>query len=176
MTTYNCQYPDVCTLVETIFSQSPNVDSFIIDSEIVAVDSNDGSLKTFQELSNRARKDVQLGEVKVSVCVFAFDLMYLNGEVCFSRSYQKHRSSSKTQTHILLEKAFRERRTLLRSQFPPIIPTQKGAARFDHVQSCESEDGREAVEEFWQMAVNSRSEGLMIKVLTITIIYCEGVT
>ncbi|KAK7687060.1 hypothetical protein QCA50_009560 [Cerrena zonata] len=140
------KYPDVCTLVNTILLQSPNVQSFIIDSEIVAVDPNDGSLKTFQELSNRARKDVQLGEVKVSVCVFAFDLMYLNGE-------------------ILLEKAFRERRTLLRSQLPPIIPTQKGAARFDHVQSCESEDGREAVEEFWQMAVNSRTEGLMIKLL-----------
>ena len=65
---------------------------------------------------------------------------------------------------ILLEKPFRHRRSLLRSRFPPLIPAQKGAARFDHVQSCESEEGREAVEQFWQTAVNSRSEGLMIKV------------
>lgn len=35
------------------------------------------------------------------------------------------------------------------------------------MQSCESEDGRDAVEEFWQEAVSSRSEGLMIKVGTI---------
>ncbi|CAL1707613.1 unnamed protein product [Somion occarium] len=140
------KYPDVCTLVETIFAQSPNIQSFILDAEIVAVDPVDGSLKTFQELSNRARKDVQLDDVKVTVCVFAFDIMYLNGE-------------------ILLGKPFRERRSLLRSQFPPIIPQHKSAARFDHVRSCESEDGREAVEEFWQTAVNSRSEGLMIKLL-----------
>lgn len=67
--------------METIFAQSPNIQSFILDAEIVAVDPVDGSLKTFQELSNRARKDVQLDDVKVTVCVFAFDIMYLNGEV-----------------------------------------------------------------------------------------------
>lgn len=38
------------------------------------------------------------------------------------------------------------------------------SARFAHVESCESEDGREAVDEFWQRAVEGRSEGLMIKV------------
>jgi DNA ligase-1 len=52
-----------------------------MDSEIVAIDSSDGSLKSFQELSNRARKDVQLQNVTVMVCVFAFDLMYLDGDV-----------------------------------------------------------------------------------------------
>ena len=45
------------------------------------MDSFTGGLKSFQELSNRARKDVELHDVYVSVCVFAFDLMYLNGEV-----------------------------------------------------------------------------------------------
>lgn len=33
---------------------------------------------------------------------------------------------------------------------------------------CESIDGREAVEEFWKKAVDSRSEGLMIKVTLTT--------
>lgn len=37
-------------------------------------------------------------------------------------------------------------------------------ARFDHVQSCESEDGRAALEDFWELALNNRTEGLMIKV------------
>lgn len=32
------------------------------------------------------------------------------------------------------------------------------------MQSCESEAGKEAVGEFWQTAVDGRSEGLMIKV------------
>ena len=52
--------------------------SFIIDTEIVAINPVDGGLRTFQELSNRPRKDVKLEEIKVNVCVFAFDLMYHN--------------------------------------------------------------------------------------------------
>lgn len=43
-------------------------------------------------------------------------------------------------------------------------PDQPGTARFDHVESCESEEGRNAIEEFWLRAVDSRCEGLMIKV------------
>lgn len=52
-----------------------------MDAEVVAIDPTTGALKTFQELSNRARKDVKLDEVKVSVCIFAFDLMCLDGQV-----------------------------------------------------------------------------------------------
>ncbi|KAI9062875.1 ATP-dependent DNA ligase [Trametes sanguinea] len=140
------KYPDVVSLVNEIFDSDSQTQSFIMDSEIVAIDPGTGELKTFQELSNRARKDVKLDDVKVSVCVFAFDIMFLDGQ-------------------ILLERPFRERRSLLRTRFPPYIPPQRGAARFDHVKSVESEDGREAVEEFWQTAVNSSSEGLMVKLL-----------
>ena len=68
-----------------------------------------------------------------------------------------------------MEKPFRSRRQLLREYFPPVIPQAKGAARFAHVESCESEDGREVVEEFWEKAITSRSEGLMIKVTWILI-------
>ena len=64
-----------------IFLAHEETESFVMDAEIVAIDPTGGGLKTFQELSNRARKDVQLHEVKVSVCVFAFDLMYYNGQV-----------------------------------------------------------------------------------------------
>lgn len=52
----------------------------------------------------------------------------------------------------------------MRSRFPPHKAENEAAARFDHVKSCESEDGRAAIEEFWQMAVDSAVEGLMIKV------------
>ncbi|KAM5531588.1 hypothetical protein V8D89_014757 [Ganoderma adspersum] len=140
------KYPDVVSLVEAFFLTSPQTESFIMDAEVVAIDPTTGALKTFQELSNRARKDVKLDEVKVSVCVFAFDLMCLDGQ-------------------ILLEKPFRERRTLLRTRFPPYTPQERDAARFDHVKSVESEEGRDAVEEFWQTAVHSSSEGLMVKLL-----------
>jgi hypothetical protein len=68
-------------LVQHFFAASPDISSFILDAEIVAINAEGGSLKSFQELSNRARKDVKLHEIKVSVCVYAFDLMYLNGQV-----------------------------------------------------------------------------------------------
>lgn len=67
--------------MQAMFSSMPSLQSCIIDSEIVAIDPADGSLKTFQELSNRARKDVRIQDVKVAVGIYAFDLMYLNREV-----------------------------------------------------------------------------------------------
>lgn len=78
---HRSQYPDVVSLIKCMFARAPDLQSFIIDSEIVAIDPNDGSLRSFQELSNRARKDVKIRDIKVPVRVFAFDLMYLDGEV-----------------------------------------------------------------------------------------------
>ncbi|CCM01478.1 uncharacterized protein FIBRA_03532 [Fibroporia radiculosa] len=138
------KYPDIVSLVTDIFAISPRTTSFIIDAEIVAIDPADGSIKSFQELSNRARKDVRSEDIKITVCVFVFDLMYLDGQV-------------------LLEKPFRERRALLRSHFPPYTSKRKEVARLDHVRSCESEGGREAIEDFWRTALSSQCEGLMIK-------------
>jgi len=71
----------VVNLVTALFASSPSLNSFIMDAEIVAIDPASGALKSFQDLSNRARKDVVLKEIRVFVCVYAFDLMYLNGEV-----------------------------------------------------------------------------------------------
>jgi len=65
---------------------------------------------------------------------------------------------------VLLAQPFRERRSLLKSRFPPFLPSDKRAGRLDHVESCESEAGKDAIEEFWQKAIESRTEGLMIKV------------
>ncbi|KAI0266814.1 DNA ligase [Gloeopeniophorella convolvens] len=140
------KYPDVVYLADHFLASAQGTSSFVVDAEIVAIDPNDGSLKSFQELSNRPRKDVKLHEIKVSVCVYAFDLMFLNGQS-------------------LLQEPFRVRRELLRKNFAPVKSDQTGAARFDHVESCESEVGREEIEEFWLRAVDSRCEGLMIKLL-----------
>jgi DNA ligase-1 len=66
------------------------ISSFIMDAEIVAIDSSSGAVKTFQELSNRARKDVRIEDVNISVCVFAFDLMLLNEEVSLASLKPAH--------------------------------------------------------------------------------------
>jgi DNA ligase 1 len=55
--------------------------SFVFDAEAVAVDRDTGKLLPFQELSRRKRKDVKIEDIKVRVALFAFDLLYLNGEV-----------------------------------------------------------------------------------------------
>ena len=55
--------------------------SFVFDSEAVAIDTKTGKLLPFQELSKRKRKDVKVSDIEVKVCLFAFDLLYLNGEV-----------------------------------------------------------------------------------------------
>jgi DNA ligase-1 len=159
------QYPDVTSLIQKIFASDPELHSFIIDSEIVAIDPVDGTLKTFQELSNRARKDVQIHDIKVAVAIFAFDLMYIDGEA--SSIFDQRLIvvlMTDWPTQILLEQPFRKRRALLRKRLTPFNPEQIGVARFDHVASCESRDGRESVEDFWVKAVESRCEGLMIKV------------
>lgn len=55
--------------------------SFVLDAEAVAIDQTTGKLMPFQELSKRKRKDVKVEDIQVRVCLFAFDLLYLNGEV-----------------------------------------------------------------------------------------------
>ena len=61
-----------------------NTESFVLDAEAVAIDRTTGKLMPFQELSKRKRKDVKVEDIQVRVCLFAFDLLYLNGEVGFS--------------------------------------------------------------------------------------------
>ncbi|KAJ3535503.1 hypothetical protein NMY22_g6460 [Coprinellus aureogranulatus] len=140
------KYPDVILLVEELMQKSPSMHSFILDAEIVAVDSVTEELKSFQELSNRARKDVRLADIKVCVAVFVFDLLYHNGEP-------------------YLQQTFRKRREALKRNFPPLSPAVATIARLRHVESCESELGRAAIQEFWEQALESRCEGLMVKVL-----------
>jgi hypothetical protein len=164
------QYPDVIALARSLCTSPHSTRSFIMDAEIVAVDPRDGALKTFQELSNRARKDVHAASIEVAVCVFAFDLMYLDGTVRQSpfRSPGSDASDADDiRAQVLLAQPFRQRRDLLRTRFPSVIPDAASSveiARFDHVRSIESSEGREAVEAFWQESVDSKSEGLMIKV------------
>ncbi|KAH8590913.1 DNA ligase 1 [Bisporella sp. PMI_857] len=133
------KYPDLVALIPKI--RGDGVSSFIMEGEVVAVDQESGELKTFQTLSNRARKDVAIGSVKISVCLFAFDLMYLNGEP-------------------LLDRPFRERRELLRSLFTE-VPKQ-----FTWVKSIDatSQDS-ETVLEFFKSATDVKCEGIMVKIL-----------
>ncbi len=60
---------------------NPSVNSFVIDAEAVAYDIATKKLLPFQDLARRKRKDVRTEDITVKVHIFAFDLLYLNGEV-----------------------------------------------------------------------------------------------
>ena len=133
------KYPDLVALVPQI--RGEGVSSFILEGEVVAIDQETGDLKAFQTLTNRAKKDVAIESIKVAVCLFSFDLMYLNGEE-------------------LLDRPFRERRELLRSLFVE-IPN-----RFTWVKNIDATSSdSETVLEFFKSATDIKCEGIMVKVL-----------
>lgn len=137
------KYPDLVSLVPKIRGDS--VSSFILEGEVVAVDHVSGELQSFQVLTNRAKKNVDIGDIKVNVCLFAFDLMYLNGEP-------------------LLDRPFRERRELLRGLFVE-LPN-----RFTWVKNLDATStDSESVLEFFKGATDSKCEGIMVKVLDNTL-------
>ncbi len=133
------KYPDLVAIIPQI--RGEGVSSFIMEGEVVAVDRQSGDLKTFQSLTSRARKDVAIASIRVDVCLFAFDLMYLNSEP-------------------LLDRPFRERRELLRSLFTEV------PLRFTWVKSIDatSQDS-ESVLEFFKSATDTKCEGIMVKIL-----------
>ncbi len=133
------KYPDLVALMPKV--RGKGVSSFIMEGEVVAVDKSTGDLKTFQVLTNRARKDVEVSSITVHVCLFTFDLMYLNGQP-------------------LLDRPFRERREMLRGMFTE-VPQQ-----FTWVTSIDatSQDS-EKVEEFLKSATDTKCEGIMVKIL-----------
>ncbi|CAL5870394.1 uncharacterized protein PFLUO_LOCUS4630 [Penicillium psychrofluorescens] len=133
------KYPDLVALVPQI--RGEGVSSFILEGEVVAVDQQSGDLQPFQVLTNRAKKNVDIGAITVNVCLFSFDLMYLNGEP-------------------LLDRSLRERRELLRSLFVE-IPN-----RFTWVKSLDATSAdSEAVLDFFKSATDVKCEGIMVKVL-----------
>ncbi|KAF7544051.1 hypothetical protein G7Z17_g10254 [Cylindrodendrum hubeiense] len=133
------KYPDLVELIPKI--RGEGVGSFIMEGEVVAVDQATGELKNFQTLTNRARKDVDIGSITINVCLFSFDLMYLNGQP-------------------LLDRPFRERRELLRSLFTE-IPNH-----FTWVKSLDATSAdSETVLEFFKSATEGKCEGIMVKIL-----------
>lgn len=73
------KYPDVLEKLTSWLK--PGVKSFVLDCETVAWDVQNKKVLPFQQLMTRKRKDVKAEDIKVKVCVFAFDLLFFNGEV-----------------------------------------------------------------------------------------------
>lgn len=131
------KYPDLTEQLPHCIKE--NTKSFVLDAEAVAIDKDTGKLMPFQELSRRKRKDVKIEDIQVRVCLFAFDLLYLNGEP-------------------LLRKPLAERRQLLREHFQPVD------GEFNFAKSSDSETTDE-IQAFLEESVKDGCEGLMVKML-----------
>lgn len=83
------KYPDILAKLPTWVKQGTK--SFVLDCETVAWDTEKKSVLPFQQLMTRKRKDVSAADIKVKVCVFAFDLLFLNGEALVNKSFRERR-------------------------------------------------------------------------------------
>ncbi|XP_073149123.1 DNA ligase 1-like isoform X2 [Henckelia pumila] len=131
------KFPDVVAAVTRL--KNPSVTSFVLDCELVAYDREKKKIQPFQILSTRARKNVVLSEIKVTVCIYAFDILYLNGQQ-------------------LLQEQLNVRRENLYESF------QEEVGFFQFATALTSND-LEEIQKFLENAVSSSSEGLIIKTL-----------
>ncbi|CAH0597058.1 unnamed protein product [Chrysodeixis includens] len=131
------KYPDVLGRLTSLLG--PDVTSCVLDCEAVAYDVDTKQILPFQVLSTRKRKAAALADIKVQVCVFVFDLLFLNGEP-------------------LVRRPLRERRQLLRQHFRQVPGEWQLATSRD----CSA---LEDVQQFLEEAVRGSCEGLMVKAL-----------
>lgn len=131
------KYPDILAKLHTWVKEDTK--SFVLDCETVAWDMVEKKVLPFQQLMTRKKKDVKVEDVKVKVCVFAFDLLYLNGEA-------------------VVEKPLRERRALLHNAFKE---TEGEFAFATYMVGQELDE----IQVFLDESMKASCEGLMVKML-----------
>lgn len=149
------QFPEVSSYLLKAFHnesegvESTTVSSFIIDAEVVGVEKEGESVRLlpFQDLATRRKKNDDGKGIRVKV--FAFDLMFLNGESLISESLSVRRDR--------LMKSFRET-----DDFAFVESTM--LPRYD--------EG--LITEFLKHSVQCGAEGLMVKCFDKLSIYEAG--
>uniref|UniRef100_A0A8C8WZN7 DNA ligase n=1 Tax=Panthera leo TaxID=9689 RepID=A0A8C8WZN7_PANLE len=137
------KYPDIISRIPKI--KLPSVTSFILDTEAVAWDREKKQIQPFQMLTTRKRKEVDAADIQVQVCLYAFDLIYLNGES-------------------LVREPLSRRRQLLRENF---VQTE---GEFVFATSLDTKD-TDQIAEFLEQSVKDSCEGLMVKTLDVDATY-----
>ena len=96
----------------------------------------------FQILSTRGRKNIDEADIKVNVCIYAFDCLYLNGET-------------------LLQKSLTERREAMYSAFKEVP---------DEFYFCTAKISRdvEELQVFLEDSIADNTEGLIVKTMDAT--------
>lgn len=138
------RYPDLISIVKDFIKTSDSASSekpksLLLDCEAVAWDRETKKILPFQVLSTRKRKDVDEKDIKVHICLFAFDVLCYNGESLITKSLQ-------------------ERRQCLFDNFNPI------EGKFQFATFKNSSDLNE-LQLFLDQSVKDACEGLMVKML-----------
>eukprot|EP00850_Spirogloea_muscicola_P016575 SM000135S27019 [mRNA] locus=s135:205847:211629:- [translate_table: standard] len=131
------KYPDIVATMKRY--KKEGITSFVLDCEAVAYDREQKRILPFQVLSTRAKKGVIVGDIKVQVCIFAFDLLYINGRE-------------------LLHEQLADRRKALYESF------QEVEGEFKFATAITASDVEE-IQSFLNEAVKQSCEGLMVKTL-----------
>ncbi|XP_016201551.1 DNA ligase 1 isoform X1 [Arachis ipaensis] len=131
------KFPDVVAAISRL--KKSTVSSFVLDCEIVGYNREKQTIRPFQDLTTRPRKNVSVDNIKVDVCIFAFDILYLNGRV-------------------LLQDNLKIRREHLYASF------EEETGVFQYATAITSNDTEE-IQKFLDKAVGSSCEGLIIKTL-----------
>ncbi|CAI9110622.1 OLC1v1010679C1 [Oldenlandia corymbosa var. corymbosa] len=149
------KFPDVINIIKEACGSAET--TFILDTEVVAVDRRKGmKLMSFQELSSRERgsKDstVSLDKIKVDICVFIFDIMFVDGKQ-------------------LLGTPLRQRRKYFKDLFHQEKPGYLEYAKEMTVEADDAYPDNEttltAVNCFLKEALHSSCEGIMVKFLDV---------
>ncbi|KXL44083.1 hypothetical protein M433DRAFT_149733 [Acidomyces richmondensis BFW] len=131
------KYPDILAKLPTWLNEGTK--SFVLDCETCAWDVEKKHVLPFQQLMTRKRKDVKAEDIKVKVCVFAFDLLYLNGEA-------------------LVNQPLRRRRELMRKSFKE-VEDEFRFAKFENTREIDE------IQTLLDQAIAASCEGLMVKML-----------
>jgi len=131
------KFPDLVSTMKGFCK--PGVESFILDSEVVAYDRARKKILPFQVLTHRKRKDVEEKDVSIQVCVYAFDCLFLNGES-------------------LIREPFGTRREKMYGSFN----ATEGKFMFANHRDT---DDAEVIEEYLTESIEQSCEGLMVKTL-----------
>ena len=145
-------YPDVVEFINNFIKESKEknnkeLNSFILDCEMVAYDKKNDKILPFQQLTTRSRKNVDLASITIHVCMFCFDILLLNDE-------------------ILINKTLRERRKYLYNTF-----TESQYIQFaKHLDSGDEQE----MESFMTDSINAGCEGLIVKAIDKNSEYMPG--
>lgn len=135
------KFYEICDLIRNKVIKNKNIESAILDSEIVAFDNKKKIILPFQELIKRKKKNIDK-ENNINVCVFVFDLIYLNKKSLLSDTLLMRREKLFENFNMVIDKFM-----------------------FAKFLNIKNRSKLEEIEKFFNESLKFGCEGLMFKIL-----------